>query len=135
MFSVAGALVAVAGVAGCGGDGGDGGAPPAPQSTSAPSPVERGEALVNNRGCLACHSTGGRAGVGPTFGGLAGSTVPLADGTEVVADAAYLKRSILEPDAQIVEGYSAGVMAGAVQSGSISEAEAEAMVAYIQSLE
>lgn len=135
-MSILGALAVTAGVAGCGGDGDDVADPPTTTASTTPqSPVERGESLVEVRGCLACHSTDGRAGVGPTWQGLAGSTVQLADGTEVVADAAYLKRSILEPDADIVEGYSSGVMTAAAQPGSISEEDAEAMVAYLQTLQ
>ena len=51
---------------------------------------------------------------GPTFEGLAGSTVTLTDGTQVKADAAYLERAILDADAEVVEGYSPGLMAASI---------------------
>ncbi len=37
-------------------------------------------------------------------------SVKLADGTTVTADDAYLVRSILDADAEMVSGYRAGVM-------------------------
>lgn len=46
--------------------------------------------LANQRGCLSCHSTDGSSGVGPTWKGLAGSAVRLANGSTVTADGEYL---------------------------------------------
>jgi cytochrome c oxidase subunit II len=83
---------------------------------------------------LSCHSTDGSAGTGPTWRGLAGADVRLADGRTVFADAGYLRRSILDPDADAVAGFPAGLMASAVRPGSVSEADADAIVAYLQSL-
>lgn len=114
-------------VTGCGGGGGGPG--PALSELAA-----EGEALVAERGCLSCHSTDGSAGTGPTWRGLAGTDVRLADGRTVAADAGYLRRSILDPDADTVAGFPAGLMASAVRPGSVSEAEADAIVAYFQSL-
>ena len=53
-------------------------------------------------------ATGTRAtgGVGPKFVGLYGSQVTLDDGSTVVADDAYIRRSITDPDAQRVAGYT-----------------------------
>lgn len=139
-------LVAVVVAVGCGG--GDGGedddttaAPTTadPSSTTAPpaaiTPAARGERLVSERGCLACHSTTGAVRAGPTWNGLAGSSVKLDDGRTVVADRAYLIRSILQPDAQVVEGYAKGIMSAAIRPGSIDPQDAEAMAAYIESLQ
>jgi cytochrome c oxidase subunit 2 len=139
--------VAVLGLAGCGGGNedrrGDGTAATAapttaPMSTTAPSaagtPAARGERLVSEHGCLACHSTTGATGAGPKWNGLAGSTVELNNGQSVVADRGYLVRSILEPDAQVVGGYVKGIMSAAVRPGSIDRDDAEAMAAYIESL-
>lgn len=73
-------------------------------------PVARGRVLVEVNGCISCHSLDGSKGVGPTWKGLADSTVTLNDGTTAQADAFFLLSSIIKPDIQIVEGYSAGVM-------------------------
>ena len=98
--------------------------------TTAPaSSAERGEVLAGQRGCVACHSVTGRAGVGPTWKGLAGSTVALADGSQIVADEAYLARSIREPSAQIVKGFTTQMP----QLG-LADSDVVALVAYIESL-
>ena len=66
--------------------------------------------------------------------GLAGSTVTLDDGSTVTADAAYLARSITDPDAQIPEGHEAGIMSGAVASQDFAsrQQDVDALVAYIE---
>ncbi len=86
--------------AGCGGDGG---------STDAP-----GADAYRRYACASCHSLNGSDGTGPTFKGLAGSTVTLTDGTQVQADAAYLERAIVDADAQVAEGYSPGLMTASI---------------------
>jgi cytochrome c oxidase subunit II len=68
-----------------------------------------GVALLRQNGCLDCHSLDGRKLVGPTFKGLFGSTiVVLTGGTRhsVKADKAYIVRSMVDPGADIVEGFS-----------------------------
>lgn len=68
----------------------------------------KGEKLIRTKGCVACHSIDGSKKVGPTFKGIFGKKVKvMTDGKEreIAADEAYLKRSILEPSADIVRGY------------------------------
>jgi mono/diheme cytochrome c family protein len=124
------AALAVAGP-GCGG-GGDGDAAGS-QASRTPS-ATRGKRLVEQRGCLSCHTTDGRRWVGPTWKGLAGSQVRLVDGRTVTADEEYLRRSIRDPDADIVEGFKAGVMGGAMPGRPLTGAEIDDIVAYLQSL-
>jgi cytochrome c2 len=69
-----------------------------------------GEELYRQYACASCHSLNGSEGTGPTFKGLAGSTVTLEGGKEVTADAAYLEKAITDPDAEITKGYNAGLM-------------------------
>ena len=69
-----------------------------------------GEELYRQYACASCHSLDGDDGTGPTFKGLADSTVTLEDGKEVKADAAYLEKAIVEPDADVTKGYNAGLM-------------------------
>ncbi len=69
---------------------------------------DRGPELLQTKGCLGCHTTDGTKKVGPTFKGLYGSKVTvLTEGKkrEIVADEEYLRKSVLEPAADIVEGY------------------------------
>ena len=73
-------------------------------------PVARGQKWAETTGCIACHSLDGTRLVGPSWKGLYGETVELADGTAVTADDAYLEKSILEPNAQISKDFPANVM-------------------------
>jgi cytochrome c oxidase subunit 2 len=67
----------------------------------------------------------------PPLEGLFGSTVPLQDGTMVIADAQYIRDSILLPHAQIAAGYPA-IMP--TFQGQLSEDEVLKLVAYVESL-
>jgi mono/diheme cytochrome c family protein len=100
-----------------------------------PALVAQGKSLYAADGCSGCHSLSGAAGAGPSFKGLAGSQVVLTDGRSVHADDAYLERSITDPDADIVKGYSAGMMSAAISSFDFSTKPAEvgALVAFIKS--
>lgn len=81
-----------------------------PTATFDPALAARGEQLVQQFGCTACHSVDGSKGIGPTLKGVWGSEVTLDSGETVVADEAYLRESILEPDGKTVRGFSPGVM-------------------------
>jgi cytochrome c2 len=98
-----------------------------------PDPAAEGAQLVKDNGCVACHATDDKRLVGPGWGGLYGSTVGLADGGTAVADDAYLKESILHPNAKIVAGYPTGVMPA--YDTLLKEDEVNAMVAYLRTLE
>jgi cytochrome c oxidase subunit 2 len=102
----------------------------APPSGDLP-PAELGAALVEERGCLSCHSVDGSQSIGPTWLGLAGSQRQLEDGSSVVADEEYLRASILEPESQIVAGYPS-VMPNAYDF--LAEEDVTAIIEYIRSL-
>ena len=93
-----------------------------------------GERWVANYGCLSCHSIDGSDRVGPTWKGLAGSTVILSDGSTVTADAAYVTESIIEPNKMMKEDFSPDVMPQHY-GGMLSEQELSDIVAYILSIE
>ena len=57
-----------------------------------------------------CHTPDGRAGVGPTWQRIYGSEETLADGTTVTVDDAYIRESILDPNAKIVKGFPPNIM-------------------------
>ena len=90
---------------------------------------ERGRRIANTSGCGSCHGADGEGGVGPQLAGLYGSTVTLSDGTTVVADDAYIRRSITDPNADRVEGYTLKMPAVALEQDAI-----EALLAYIREL-
>lgn len=66
-----------------------------------------GKEVANSNGCFACHSVDGSTATGPTWLDIWGGTVELDDGTTRVRDEAYIRKSILDPHAEIVMGYSA----------------------------
>ena len=94
----------------------------------------KGKALYTSLGCVGCHSLDGSKGTGPTFKGLYDQTTKLTNGQSVKADMAYLLESILDPDKQVVGGYSPGIMSAVIKPGSVSQADAQALVAYIKTL-
>jgi mono/diheme cytochrome c family protein len=67
--------------------------------------VQYGADLYKAKGCNACHTLDGNRLVGPTWKGIWGRTEKIAGGGEVVVDAAYIKESIENPQAKIVDGY------------------------------
>jgi cytochrome c oxidase subunit 2 len=72
------------------------------------SPAERGEALASTNGCLGCHSVDGSKRVGPTLKGFWGSErIVTRDGqeTSLVADDDYLRKALLEPSIEVLQGY------------------------------
>lgn len=64
----------------------------------------RGQRAFQDLACHTCHMTDA-SGRGPTLERLFGSEVKLADGSTVVADEAYLRESILNPQVKLVAGY------------------------------
>jgi cytochrome c oxidase subunit 2 len=61
-----------------------------------------------------------------------GAQVLLADGTAIIADDAYIRESILQPNAKIVAGYQP-VMP--TFQGQLTEEQILALTAYIKSLQ
>src|SRR5262249_39767391 len=74
-----------------------GNVPGAAQAASVSAPAA-GAALFASLGCVACHQPQPGA-LGPSLIGLYGSHVKLQDGSEVLADDAYIRESILNPTA------------------------------------
>lgn len=68
---------------------------------------------LRTQGCVACHTTDGSVGPGPTFRGVWGAarTVTTDGATHTVTfDRAYLERSLKAPNADVLEGYPPGLM-------------------------
>lgn len=84
--------------------------------------------------CAACHSLDGTKLVGPTFRGLAGAKRKVRDPAsgetrEVRADPAYLRESILEPNALLVDGYPENLMPPI--GATLTEFQIDALVNFI----
>jgi len=95
------------------------------------TPVEQGEQLVQLQGCTTCHSDDGSRLIGPSFKGLWGSEETLTDGSTVTVDENYLRESILNPGAKIVESYD-NVMTP--YEGRISDEEITNIIEYLKTL-
>jgi cytochrome c oxidase subunit 2 len=80
-------------------------------------------------GCAGCHAA--RNDIAPPLTGLFGSRVRVNGNRTVVADDAYLERSILDPRADIVKGYLPAMPS---YRGVASPEDVSALVAYIKSL-
>jgi cytochrome c oxidase subunit II len=91
----------------------------------------RGQKAFQDLACHTCHmeDAGGR---GPSLRGLFGSQVKLADGTTVVADEAYLRESILNPQAKLVAGYQPLMP---TFQGLVNEEALLGLIEYIKSLQ
>ncbi|MBR9917290.1 cytochrome c oxidase subunit II [bacterium] len=95
------------------------------------TPVEQGEQLVQLQGCTTCHSDDGSRLIGPSFKGLWESEETLTDGSTVTVDENYLRESILNPGAKIVESYD-NVMTP--YEGRISDDEITNIIEYLKTL-
>ncbi len=93
--------------------------------------ASRGRLVAERRQCVACHTLDGQPHVGPTWSRLFGSERVLTDGRRVIADEAYLTRSMMEPTTDVVAGYRE-VMP--VYQGVLSAGETAALVELIRSL-
>jgi mono/diheme cytochrome c family protein len=103
----------------------------APAPESPPAAVERGRRLTEAFGCIACHSTDGSLRAGPTWKGLYGQRVDLANGSSTTADEAYLRAHLRPHPAAMVRGFAGGMPD---YTGLISEPQASDLVDYIKTL-
>ena len=95
------------------------------------APVElNGGKLLAENGCISCHSMDGSEEIAPTFMGIGERQVTVErDGQEITlkVDADYLRRALLDPDAEMVKGFSP--MMPAVDY--LSEEEIDAIINYL----
>ena len=119
--------------------------PEPPAATPTPEPAldplivgdpERGQTIFENGGekyidkpqyrCIRCHALDGSEGYGPSLQGIseqAGDRVPELSAVE------YLRQSIVEPDAYVIEGFSHSM--GRIHSVLLSEEEIDDLIAFM----
>ncbi len=99
------------------------------------SPTATGKRIMKNIGCFACHTVDGNKLVGPSFKGIYESKVTVTtagDDREVTVDDEYIKRSIYEPNADVVKGFNKGLMQP--YKGQLSENDIKQITEYLKSL-
>ena len=97
--------------------------------------ADQGWEVLTRNGCNACHSSDGTKLVGPSYLGGWGGTRTVVSGREelqVSVDEAYVKRSIFDPNAEVVQGYNKGLMLS--YDGMVSEADVELIIEYLKAL-
>jgi cytochrome c oxidase subunit 2 len=91
---------------------------------------DEGRALFEKMACSSCHDPSRR--IGPDLHGVFGQVVMLQDGTSVTADEDYVRRSILEPQAQVVSGFAPVMPSFA---GRLDETQLRTLIEYVRQLQ
>jgi cytochrome c oxidase subunit 2 len=101
--------------------------------TGAESASSQGQKLFQERGCASCHQVepGGQQGRGPTLYGLFGKQQAVEGDGTVTVDEAYIRESILNPQARLAAGFQ-NIMP--TFQGQLNEEQILQLVAYIRSL-
>ncbi len=97
-----------------------------------PTGDPRGLVVLNEQGCIGCHSLDGSDGIGPSLFELPGKTRQIErDGKtiEITIDEDYLRRAIREPETELVKGYDP--MMPPYDEATISPEDLQAVVDYL----
>jgi cytochrome c2 len=94
------------------------------------TPLQRGEYVFNKlQPCSTCHSTDGTPRIGPSMKGAWGRIEKLMGGATVTVDEAYVRESVANPMAKIVDGFPP-----VMPPVALSEEDMAGLIAYLQSL-
>jgi cytochrome c oxidase subunit 2 len=99
------------------------------------SPGATGKKIMQNIGCFACHTIDGTKLVGPTFKGIWGAEHTVVTGKEtrkVTVDDEYIKRSIYDPNADVVEGFMKGLMVS--YQGQLTDDDIANIIEYLKTV-
>ena len=94
-----------------------------------PEPSDPAYKLLEAKECLTCHSIDGSEGIGPTFKGMFGRATKLADGSTVTADEAYVRESIVSPEAKIVNDFD-----DVMPKPELTDEEIDQIMQYLKTL-
>jgi cytochrome c oxidase subunit II len=106
-----------------------------PVAVTGTGPGAAGEAIMRAQGCFACHTPDGTKLIGPSYFNLWGSQqVVLRDGKEITitVDPEYVKRSILEPNADITKGFPANLMQS--YRSTVTDDDIAKIIEYLKTL-
>ncbi|WP_430934453.1 cytochrome c oxidase subunit II [Saccharicrinis sp. 156] len=93
------------------------------------------QGILRKYGCNACHTSDGSKLVGPSYKNILGrSRIVIKDGQEIEiqADEDYIRRSIYDPNVEVVKGYDKGLMIS--YKDQVSEDEIKQLIQYFESL-
>ena len=93
--------------------------------------AEQGQQLFQQFGCSTCHLLD-QQGRCPNLRGLYNKPVQLNNGQTVLADDAYIRESILDPNAKVTSGFEPNVMP--VFKGQVTEENIIQLIAFVKSL-
>ena len=99
------------------------------------SPSATGKRIMQNIGCFACHTLDGTKLVGPSFKGIWGAQHTVVTGREtrtITVDEEYIKKSIYDPNADVVDGFGKGLMLS--YEGQLSEDDIDNIIEYLKTL-
>ncbi len=99
------------------------------------SPAATGKRIMQNIGCFACHTLDGTKLVGPSFKGIWGAEHTVETGREtrqVTVDEEYIRKSIYEPNADIVDGFNKGLMLS--YEGQLSDDDIDNIIEYLKTV-
>jgi len=99
------------------------------QAPKPPKETDPTYKLLDAKDCLTCHSIDGSESIGPTLKGILGRSVKLKSGATVTADEAYLRESIVNPSAQIVDGFD-----DVMPKAELTDAELRQILDYLKTL-
>jgi cytochrome c oxidase subunit 2 len=101
---------------------------------SVTSLADQGWEVLRRNGCNSCHSVDGSKLIGPSYlGGWGGTRTVITDREEreVTVDAEYVKRSVFDPNADVVVGFNKSLMQ---PYEMITEQEVELIIEYLKAL-
>jgi cytochrome c oxidase subunit 2 len=99
-----------------------------PQQRAMPL-AELGKLLYSTVGCATCHSLDGTRGQGPSWKGIFGQEHQMTDGRKMKVDENYIRNSILQPQAMIVQGFE-GIMP--TYQGLLRDRQISALIEFIK---
>jgi cytochrome c oxidase subunit 2 len=91
-------------------------------------PAVQGAKLFEELNCISCHRNGTNQR-GPVLEGIYGTEVELKGGAKVTADDAYIRESIMNPTAKVVNGFEPLMP---VYMGQLSEEQVNALLTYVR---
>ena len=96
------------------------------------TPADWGKLQWERKGCNSCHTLDGTKSKGPSWKGIWNKSEDLNGGASVTVDEAYVRESMMTPQAKVVKGFEP-IMP--TFQGLLREHEIKGLVAFIQSLQ